>query len=90
MALGRTFTFSSFEFFSPQRSSISGKNNIPILEISKSVKIKFHTKTGVSSREISSRFMSKRTEDVKWQHFLHSSPLLPITLFNLFNLFLVS
>lgn len=28
--------------------------------------------------------MSKRTEDVKWQHFLHSSPLLPITLFILF------
>lgn len=45
---------------------------------------------GVSSREISSRFMSKRTEDVEMAAFSPFLPLLPITLFNLFNLFLGS
>lgn len=44
-------------------------------------KIKFHTKMEVRSREISNCFMNMRTQDVKWQYFLLSSPLSRCTLY---------
>lgn len=85
----RTFAFSLLEFFPHKGQVFMRKTIFPFLRRNLKVsKIKFHTKMGVRSREISNCFMNMRTQDVKWQYFLLSSPLPHSTLH--FNLFLVS
>lgn len=76
--------------FSPHKGQVFMRKTIfPFLRRNLKVsKIKFHTKMGVRSREISNCFMNMRTQNVKWQYFLLSSLLSHSTLH--FNLFLVS
>ena len=89
MVFERTFVFSLLEFFRHKGQAFLRKTIFPFLRRNLKVsKIKFHTKMGVSSREISNCSKNMRTWDVEWQYFLLSSSLLPIALF--IHLFLVS